>query len=236
MALNLRVKAVDGSDFDVVIQNLTAAAQMSAAERIAAGVTDGVTLTIGGNTYFIQGTLADFYKALAGTSQAAGFDGWGRVRRTANIPVGPVAYASVGTDAAGVAGTLYEADHEQRVPQIITGIAVLNGTVVGTDNLIVYIRDADGNLLGTSALAGTLGAGADAFQEIALTAPILIMPGRYIIGLQLNGTTHANQRIAASTYLNLARSTAGVFGTIPATAAALTTFTAGTGPVAYLYT
>lgn len=156
--------------------------------------------------------------------------------RMANIPVGPVARASIGTDGASTAGTVYFADTYLPEAMTVTGIAVLNGTTVGTDKVVVALFDEAGNKLATSALAGTLSAGADAFQEIDLTAPISIPRGRYWIGLQVEGTTAAHQRIAASTYLNSTGSVAGVFGTIPATITPTSTTTANVGPIAYLYT
>lgn len=241
MALTIRATAIDGSNFTLSPASITAVDNMTAAEIAASGVTQGIKVTQGGVVYYLSGTLLDFYNMLAGAAGSAGFpsstfNGWGRARAQSNIPIGPVAYASIGTDAASVAGTIYESDIDLKIPQLATGLALLNGTVVGTDNLIVFIRDADGNLLATSALAGTLGAGADVFQAIAFTSAIFLLPGRYIIGLQVSGATHANQRASASTYILNARSTAGVFGTIPATAAALTTFAAGTGPMGYIYT
>lgn len=156
--------------------------------------------------------------------------------RVANIPVGPVARASIGTDAASTAGTVYFADMYVPEPMTVTGIGVLNGTVVGTDKVIVAIFDEAGTRLGTSALAGTLSASADAFQQIALTAPISIPRGRYWIAFQVEGTTAAHQTIAANTYLNSTGSVAGVWGTIPATITPTTTTTADVGPIGYLYT
>jgi hypothetical protein len=153
----------------------------------------------------------------------------------ANIPLGPVAYASIGTDAAGVAGTVYYSEIVLDAPKRVTGIGLLNGTTVGTDDLIVGLYDEGGHLIANSALAGTLGAGADAFQEVALTAPINLPAGRYFVASQFEGTTHQTQRIAASTYRNRAGSVAGTFGTLPATITPPTSITAGAGPVAYLY-
>lgn len=151
-----------------------------------------------------------------------------------NIPIGSVARASIGTDGAGVAGTIYAAEIVIPSPRVVTGIGVLNGTTVGTDNVIVALYDEGGMLLANSALAGTLGAGADDFQEIAFTASIEIPAGRYFVATQFNGTTHATQRIAASTYLNRMSATAGSFGTLPALTPP-TGQTANAGPIAYVY-
>lgn len=157
--------------------------------------------------------------------------------RVGNVPIGPVARASMGTDGVSVAGTVYFADMHLPEAMTVKGIAVLNGTTsVGTDKVIVALFDEAGNRLATSALAGTLAAGADAFQEVPLTAAISIPKGRYWIGLQVEGTTTPHQRIAADTYLNSTGSVVGVFGTIPATITPTTTTTADKGPIAYLYT
>lgn len=157
--------------------------------------------------------------------------------RVGNVPIGPVARASMGTDGVSVAGTVYFADMHLPEAMTVTGIAVLNGTTsVGTDKVIVALFDEAGNRLATSALAGTLAAGADAFQEVPLTAAISIPKGRYWIGLQVEGTTTPHQRIAANAYLNSTGSVVGVFGTIPATITPTTTTTADKGPIAYLYT
>lgn len=225
---------IDGGTLAFNPASITAVAFMSTAELSAMGVSSGVKVTIAGVENFFAGTVQDFYALLAGFYES-GF-GYPRAKRQANIAVGPVAYASIATDAAGVAGTAYESSIDIALPQQVTGIGVLNGTVVGTDNVITYVRDGDGLLLANSALAGTLGAGADTFQEIPFVTPVRLPPGRYIIGTQFSGGTHATQRIAASTYLNAARATAGVFGTIPAQVTALNqVFTAGAGPIGYFY-
>jgi len=155
--------------------------------------------------------------------------------RVSNIPIGPVARASIGTDAVMVAGTVYCVEINLPRTMTVTGIGVLNGTIVGTDNLIVSLYGPEGGFLASSALAGTLSAGADAFQQIALTVPLVLKnDGRYWVGVQCNGTTAATQRIAANAYLNLAGSFAGTFGTLPDIVPP-TTFTADMGPIVYLY-
>ncbi len=168
---------------------------------------------------------------------AAGGDASGSVPiRVSNVPVtGAPARASMGTDAVSVAGTLYYSDLHLPGPMTSTGAAVLNGTTVGTNNVIYALWDEAGNLLRTSALAGVLSAGADAFQEIPWTAPISLPPGRYFVGFQVNGTTAAHQTMAAASYLNSTGSVAGVFGTIGSITPP-STFTADVGPFSYLYT
>jgi hypothetical protein len=155
--------------------------------------------------------------------------------RISTIPIGPVAYGSLGTSAVHVAGTLYYTEIWIPANKTITGISVLNGATAGTDNLIVALYSNAGVLLASSALAGTLSAGANAFQDIAFTAPYAaIGPGRYWVVVQCNGTTATTRRIAASTYLNRAGSAVGVFGTLAAITPP-TTFTADVGPIAAVY-
>jgi hypothetical protein len=153
------------------------------------------------------------------------------------LPNGPIlAFASLGTSAVHVAGTWYRA--EIQVPHLAqwTGIQVLNGATVGTDNLMVALYDTNGVLITNSAVAGVLSAGANAFQSIAfLTQPILT-PGRYFVAVQCSGTTATTRRWAAANGGNqMTQSATGTFGTVPASFTPPTTFTADVGPIAALY-
>lgn len=156
--------------------------------------------------------------------------------KMSNIPIGPVAYNALGTSAVHVAGTIYIAEMYLTAGKAIIGVGVLNGGTVGTDNLIVGIYGPEGGaVLANSALAGTLSAGANAFQEIPLTA-LFTAPceGVYWVAVQCSGTTTTTRRIAANTYLNLTKSFAGAFGTLGSLTVP-TTFTADVGPIAYVY-
>lgn len=153
-----------------------------------------------------------------------------------NIPIGSVALTALGTSAVHVAGSIYLAETFVRRSRLVTGIGVLNGATVGTDNLIVALYNAAGKLLAHSALAGVVSAGANAFQQIPFTVPYkLTNDGKYHIALQCNGTTATTRRIAASTFLNRASITAGTFGTLPGYIAPPTTITADAGPIGYIY-
>lgn len=157
-------------------------------------------------------------------------------RLFSNIPIGPVAYASLGTSAVHVAGSLYVGEIFVPFTKRVTGIGVLNGVTVGTDNLIVALYNAAGVRLAHSALAGTLSAGANVFQEIPFTTTYeLPTDGKYHIVVQCNGTTATTRRIAAATYLNRASIIAGTFGTLPGAIAVPTTITADASPIGYLY-
>lgn len=155
--------------------------------------------------------------------------------RIFNVPLGGVALASIGTDAAGVAGTVYVSQIFVPCNKTLTGIAVLNGTNVGTDKINVALYNAAGTRVAVSALAGTLGAGADVFQEIPFTATYAAVgPAMYFVGMQIEGTTHQNQRMSVTTPYGWTAAVAGSFGTMPALTPP-TTFTAGQGPIVYLY-
>lgn len=151
-----------------------------------------------------------------------------------NVPI--LAFASLGTSAVHVAGTWYRA--EIQVPHVAqwTGIGVLNGATVGTDNLMVALYDTNGNLITNSAVAGVLSAGANAMQNIALLQSPILQPGRYFVAVQCNGTTATTRRQAAANGSNtMTQSATGTFGTVPASFTPPTTFTADVGPIAWLY-
>lgn len=153
-----------------------------------------------------------------------------------NIEIGNVAYGSLGTSAVHVAGTIYLSEIFLPRTKRVTGIGILNGATVGTDNLIAALFDINGTLLANSALAGTLSAGANAFQELPFApGPIeLKNDGVYYLGLQCSGTTATTRRIAASTFLRRTKTSTGTFGTLP-TQAVPTSFVADAGPIGYVY-
>jgi hypothetical protein len=156
--------------------------------------------------------------------------------RLPNIPVGAVAYGSLGTSAVHVAGSLYVAETFVPTTRVVTGISILNGATASTDNVIAALYSAAGARLAHSALAGVLATGTNAFQDFALTAPYTAVgPARYFVVIQVNGTTTTTRRIAASTYLNRASIIAGTFGTLPATITPPTGVEANAGPIAVLY-
>lgn len=153
------------------------------------------------------------------------------------IPMGAAALTTFETNGvAQTAGSINLIEIYVPYLQTWTGAGVLNGTVVGTDNLIVCLYGTDGNRIATSALAGTLSAGASVFQNIAFTAPVTLIPGRYFIGVQASGATATiRHNLAANGAANCASTTAGVFGTIPASLTVPATFTTAVGPIAQLY-
>lgn len=146
------------------------------------------------------------------------------------------AFASLGTNTTMVAGTLFRS--EIFVPHLATwtGIGILNGATVGTDNGLVALYDSNGVLITNSAVAGALSAGANAFQNRAFLNTVTLVPGRYFIAYQSNGTTATIRTHAAANGGNqMTASSTGTFGTIPASFTAPTTFTADVGPIGWLY-
>lgn len=119
-----------------------------------------------------------------------------------------------------------------------TGACDLNGTV-GTDKVIYALWDAAGNLLATTALAGTNTATNSKYQCIAWVTPVAITgPGTYYIGLQGNGTADTFQAYAtggAPANYATGVQTGGSFGTILPLATPSTTFTTAIGPLMTLY-
>jgi hypothetical protein len=155
-----------------------------------------------------------------------------------NIPIGSVAYGSLGTNSTDVNGQEWLTSIWVPQTSYITGIKALCGGTCTTDNILGILRDAGGNLIANSATAGVLLSGASTFQTLALTAKVLVVgPALYFVGVQGNGTTAGSLRtVAASTFPDvLATSASGTFGTVTATFTVPTTFTADKAPIVELY-
>jgi hypothetical protein len=153
------------------------------------------------------------------------------------IALGSAALTGYETNGvAPVAGTVNLTEIYVPYGATWTGVGVLNGTTVGTDNFIVAIYGSNGALLANSALAGTLSAGASIFQNIPFTATVQLPAGRYFIAVQSNGTTATLRHILAANGSNVMTSaTVGVFGTLAATVTPPATFTTALGVIVQLY-
>jgi hypothetical protein len=119
----------------------------------------------------------------------------------------------------------------------LTGVGVLNAATCGTNKWIVAIFDSSGNALANSATAGTLCSGASAYQKIAFTAPYVITGPRTLwIGVYADGATDRYYAVPTTGQADGLAGTvsAQTFGTVAAVTLP-TTFTAGVGPVAYVY-
>ncbi len=146
---------------------------------------------------------------------------------------GAVLYTSINTAGTTlVAGTFYCTEIQLGYSKLATGLAVLNGTTIGTDNHLVALYDGGMNLLANSATAGVLAATASNYQQISFTTPYyMVGPAQYFGCVQSNGTAATVRMLITSVqdqYLTTSKT--GVFGTIPATITAPTTFTTAVGP------
>lgn len=155
--------------------------------------------------------------------------------RYSTVPIGQVAYGSVGTNTTPVDGTIYWAELNIPRAMTLTGAAILNGGTVGTDKVVLGLYDTGGALVANTATAGTTTSGTDAFQPLAFTAAPSVQPGRYWLAAQFNGTTTRFRTIATLTNIDcLTASATGTFGTLTALTVP-TTITADKGPVGYVY-
>lgn len=151
-------------------------------------------------------------------------------------PVGSVAYGSVGTSSTQAVGTGWVVNLDLPGTKLLTGIRVLNNATVGTNKWIAYLYPMRGGApIISSALAGTTTAGADAFQALAFTTPVVVPPGRYWVAIQGNGTTDGLRTVATLTFVDLlSQKPTGVFGTA-FTLTPPTTFTADYAPYVCAY-
>lgn len=155
-----------------------------------------------------------------------------------NIPIGSVAYASLGTSVSVAASTsLMISDITVPAPFTATGVGVLIGATTGTNTVILSLYNASGGLVANTAVAGTTTGAANAFQEIAFTGSVNLSAGVHYCGLQMNGTTDKYRAVAASTFVDVLGGTVtgAAFGTMLTAITPPTTFTADKGPVCYVY-
>lgn len=174
--------------------------------------------------------------------------------KVSNVPIGNVAYASLGTSTTNVI-QLWTTDILVPLNRIVSNIAFLQGSGSVTDNWIGVIYDSYGHIVASTALAGIAQSGASTFQVQAIgltysynpatglytsapaTSVALNGPAQYYVGIQINNTSaNAINLVATNTFLDVccAAVAAGTFGTIPSTITPLTTFTALKGPIVYL--
>lgn len=157
------------------------------------------------------------------------------------------AYYSASTSKTTVAGTRYTigwvlgaAPATEGVVNLVqgkslTGIAVLQGSVAGTDKWIAELHDSAGNLLATSATAGVSTTTASTWLQLPFTAAYNAAPGQYYICIQSNGTTDHPAVYSSPAMPYVTGSSTGSFGT-GAAITPPTTYTANLGPVVTPYT
>jgi hypothetical protein len=151
---------------------------------------------------------------------------------------GGTAYSSINTAGTTTgATTVYCSEVNLPSNKLLTGIALLNGTTVGTDKHYVVLYDSAGNAIANSAVAGVTTSGASTYQQFAFTSTYYAVgPAQYFACFQANGTTDNVRMAVTGTNDNLLTKgqTGATFGTIPALTVP-TTFTTAVGPYVYLY-
>lgn len=145
-----------------------------------------------------------------------------------------ISYYGQTKDKTMVAGSRYFSSVQIGFAQTLTGIQALVGTTGGTDSWIFELHDSAGNLVATTATAGTTAGTASTWQQIAFTTPYAAAAGTYFIAVQSNGTTAKLATLNSVTNPTLTGSATGVFGT-GAAITPPTTYTANLGPLAYPY-
>jgi hypothetical protein len=139
--------------------------------------------------------------------------------------------------AAAASTEIYCTEIDIPFSMLVTGIAPLNGTTVGTNKHFAILYDAAGAVLGNTATAGTTTAGASTYQKMNLVTPYyLVGPARYFACDGLNGTTDTIRHAVTATNDNIlgGTKTGQTFGT----AAAITvpsTFTTAKVPYFMLF-
>lgn len=137
------------------------------------------------------------------------------------------------------AGTAPGANTEQYcseldIPQsmLLTGIAVLNGTTVGTDKHLVILYDSSGKVLANSATAGATSSGASTYQKYNFTAKYFVPGPIKLFGcVQTNGTTDTLRHAITAVNDNIiaGKVTGQTFGTV-ANVTLPSSFTTALGP------
>lgn len=149
-------------------------------------------------------------------------------------PIGATVQTAIDTNGQAIGATTDEACTQVFLPssKYLTGLALLNGTTVGTNKWLYILRDAAGIPLANTAVAGVLTAGASTYQQIAFTAPFFAVgPAIYYACLQGNGTTDTYRAAltGANNGLYAGYVTGQTFGTIVNPIAVPTTFTSAQG-------
>lgn len=202
------------------------------------------TAVVNGAVVTSRAGAPDQYATIGGTTSNMPQSGQG----TFTIPQGPLFWPNIALGSAAlssyetagvaqVAGTTNFAEIFVPYANTWTGIGILNGTTVGTHNLLVALYGSNGVLLANSAVAGVLSANASVFQNVPFTAPIPLPAGRYFLASQFSGTTPTPRHLLAANGSNVITGTAaGTFGTVLSTITVPTTFTTAVGNIAQLYT
>jgi hypothetical protein len=135
----------------------------------------------------------------------------------------PGATALTALETAGTAPSanteIYCTELDLPFSMMLTGIASLNGTTVGSDKHWVILYDAGGNVLANSAAAGATTSGASTYQKFNFTSKFYAVgPARYFGCVGTNGTTDTIRHAITAVNDNILGGTitAQVFGTAAA--------------------
>lgn len=143
----------------------------------------------------------------------------------------PAFTPSLGSDQVPVATEFYICEIHIPAAQLITGIAIVNGSAV-SGNVKVGLADVTGAVVATS--ASTAQSGTDVYQRVPFAAPVVVAPGTYFVLVFLDNTTG---RLRAHQFGNFGASkkTGQTFATGFTTITIPTTFTADLGTLAATY-
>lgn len=148
----------------------------------------------------------------------------------------PITLATMGNDTACDDGSRWVTEVFIPYNVTLTGIAYLIGSVGGTDDVIVELKDASGASLANSILDASVIVGTAAnVQSVPFTATKAVVgPATFFLVVQFNGTT---AKLRTHTIPGLTFATDKISGTFTTLAAitAPTTFTANEGPVITTY-
>ena len=136
---------------------------------------------------------------------------------------GGTAYTALETNgtAPAAATEIYCTEIDLPYSVLMTGLASLNGTTVGTDKHWVILYDTGGNVLANSATAGALTANASTYQKFNFVNKFYAVgPARYFGCVGSNGTTDTIRHAVTGTNDNVLGGT--VTGQVFGTAAAIT--------------
>lgn len=153
----------------------------------------------------------------------------------------PGASALTGLETAGTAPSaateIYCSEVDIPYSMVLTGIASLNGTTVGTDKHWVILYDSGGKVLANSATAGATTSGASTYQKFDFTSKFYAVgPNRYFACVGTNGTTDTIRHAITAVNDNILGG--AVTGQVFGTAAAVTvpsTFTTAKAPYVAVY-
>lgn len=196
----------------------------------------GITIPIGGfividaqtpATYW--GIVGSSFGAASGTSPASGFTVSPRT-----IAIGGLvpAVSTDFNDSTPVITEVYYGEILVPCNMTVTGIALFNGSNV-TGNVHVGLYDSTGALVAQS--ADTAGSGTDAYQLVPFaTAYSAVGPATYFIANSFSSATARYNSPILGAFAT-GKATGAVFGTLPTTITAPTTFTTIISPIASLY-